>query len=101
MNERFEEKSKNMNRLTTEDLPDPDNSQAVFAFAMSFNGYEHFGSSSASMQAAKQQKRITLIDVRNELFASARASRHMDNEDFLDRYRELLPILRELIVSDA
>lgn len=68
---------------------------------MSFNGYEHFGSSSASMQAAKQKKRTTLIDVRNELFASAPASRHMDNEDFLDRYRELFPILRELIVSNA
>jgi hypothetical protein len=47
--------------------------QAVFAFAMSFNGYEHFGPSSASMQAAKQKNRATLIDVRNELFASARA----------------------------
>lgn len=90
-----------MSQITVSDLPNPDNSRAVFAFAMSFNGYEHFGSFSASMHVAKQRTRATLIDVRNELFASARASRHMGNEDFLDLYRELLPVLQELIESDA
>ncbi|WP_041741178.1 hypothetical protein [Collimonas fungivorans] len=90
-----------MNRLAIEDLPDPDNSQTVFAFAMSFNGYEHYGSFSASMAAAKQHKRATLIDVRNELFTAARASRHMENDAYLNSYRELLPILGELIALDA
>lgn len=90
-----------MSRITVNDLPDPDNLRAVFAFAMSFHGYEHFGSFSASMHVAKQRTRATLIDVRNELFASARASRHVGNEDFLDLYRELLPVLQELIESDA
>lgn len=90
-----------MSQITVNDLPNPDNSRAVFAFAMSFNGYEHFGSFSASMHVAKQRTRATLIDVRNELFASARASRHMGNEDFLDLYRELLPVLHELIELDA
>lgn len=90
-----------MNLLAIEDLPDPDNPQAVFTFAMSFNGYEYFGSSSASIAAAKQRKRATLIDVRNELFTSARASRHMASEAYLSSYRELLPILRELITSDT
>jgi len=93
--------SKNMNRITINDLPDPDNSRAVFAFAMSFNGYEHFGSFSASLQVAKQRTRATLTDVRNELFVLARASRHVGNDDFLDLYRELVPVLHELIASDA
>jgi hypothetical protein len=84
-----------MSRVTVDDLPDPDDSRAVFAFAMSFSGYEYFGSFSASMKAAKQRTRATLLDVRNELFASARASRHAGTEDFLDLYRELLPLLHD------
>lgn len=82
-----------MSPLTIENLPDPGDSLAVFAFAMSFNGYEYYGSHSASMKAAKERKRATLVDVRNELFASARASRHLQNEGYLSDYRELLPLL--------
>ncbi|AON53789.1 hypothetical protein [Herbaspirillum seropedicae] len=90
-----------MNPLKIENLPDPDDAQGIFAFAMSFNGYEHYGSHSASMKAAKKRKRATLMDVRNELFASARASRHLQNEGYLAGYRELLPILCALILAGA
>lgn len=90
-----------MSRVTVYDLPDPDDSRAVFAFAMSFNGYEYFGSFSASMKAAKQRTRATLLNVRNELFASARESRHAGTEDFLGLYRELLPLMHELTGPDA
>jgi len=88
-----------MTPLTIESLPDPTDPQDVFAFVMSLNGYEDYGSLSASMRAAKERKRATLTDVRNELFASARASRHMQNDGYLSDYRELLPILRTLILS--
>lgn len=53
------------------------------------------------MKAAKERKRATLVDVRNELFASARASRHLQNEGYLSDYRELLPLVRTLILSGA
>jgi len=68
---------------------------------MSFNGYEYYGSHSASMTAAKEQKRATLVDVRNALFAYARAFKHLQNEGYLSDYRELLPLLRTLTLSSA
>ena len=80
-------------------LPDPTDRQAVFAFAMTFNGYEHFGSSEAALAAARERRRSSLVDVRNELFLAARASRHGDNDDYLERYRELLPVFQRLLAA--
>jgi hypothetical protein len=77
-------------------LPDPDDSEAVFEFAMLFNGYERFGSFEACAEAAKAKRRETLDDLRNELFFEARASRHRQDEDFVEVYRDLLPLLRSL-----
>ncbi len=80
-------------------LPDRTDRQAVFAFAMTFNGYEHFGSSEAAFAVARERRRSSLIDVRNELFLAARASRHGDNDDYLERYRELLPVFQGLLAA--
>ena len=77
-----------MRVLTTSMLPDPTDPQAVFAFAMTFNGYEYFGSSEGAYAAARERNRASLVDVRNELFLAARASRHAENDDYLQRYRE-------------
>lgn len=85
--------------LTTSGLPDPSDSKAVFAFAMTFNGYEYFGSSDAAYAAARERRRASLIDIRNELFLAARASRHAENEDYMHCYRELLPIFERMIAS--
>ena len=85
--------------LTRSALPNPTDRQAVFTFAMEFNGYEYFGSSEAAFAAARERRRSTLEDVRNELFLAARASRHGGNEDYLDRYRELLPIIQRLLAA--
>ncbi|MET3442951.1 hypothetical protein ABIC94_003740 [Variovorax paradoxus] len=93
---------KNMNPtapLALSALPDPTDRQAVFAFAMTFNGYEHFGSSEAAFAAARERRRSSLVDVRNELFLAARASRHGDNDDYLERYRELLPVFQRLLAA--
>jgi len=83
--------------LAVEQLPAPGDRNAVFAFAMSFDGYEHFGSFEAAAENARARSRATLTDVRNELFMQARASRHRDDDKFLDTYQELLPCLKRLI----
>jgi len=76
-----------------EALPPINDPAAVFEFAMTFNGYEHFGSFEASAEASKKRDRRTLDDIRNELFFAARASRHGGDDHFLDVYSELLPLL--------
>lgn len=80
-------------------LPDPADRQAVFAFAMTFNGYEHFGSREGAFASDRERRRSSLEDVRNELFLVARASRHGDNDDYLQRYLELLPVFQRLLGS--
>ena len=73
-------------------LPDPGDRKAIVEFAGSFNGYEHFGSFAACANAAKAQKRETLIDLRNELFFAYRASNHTGDPQVLtNAYKELLP----------
>jgi hypothetical protein len=83
--------------LKLADLPSPDDEQAVFEFAMSFNGYEKYGSFKDAAVAAREQRRSSLSEIRNELFFVARASRHSDNNGFVNRYRELLPALQRLL----
>lgn len=85
--------------LKLADLPAEDDRQAVFEFAMTFNGYEHYGSLEASAAAAKEKTRDSVTDLRNELFVSARASRHSDSDAYLTRYAELLPYFRKLIAA--
>lgn len=83
--------------FTLADLPSPGDKQAIFAFAMSFNGYEEYGSFEGTAAAAREQKRSSLSEVRNELFFIARASRHSDSDAFAARYRELLPAFQQLL----
>lgn len=78
-------------------LPEPSDERAVFAFAMSFDGYEFFGSLAAAAENARARKRETLTDLRNELFMSARASKQCDEDVFLACYREILPLLKQAI----
>lgn len=71
------------------DLPDPNDRDAIFEFAMSFNGYERYGSFDASATAAGSGDRSSLYLIRNELFFAARASRQGDDDRFVDLYRDL------------
>jgi hypothetical protein len=80
-----------------DDLPNPTDQAAIWAFAMSFNGYEHFGSLEAAAAAARERSRSSVADLRNELFFAARASRHGGNELYVQRYAELLPQFRQLL----
>lgn len=73
------------------DLPALWDEKGIFVFAMTFNGYEAFGSFDAAAKSADQQRRESLDDVRNELFMAARASRHSDSDAYLAKYEELLP----------
>jgi hypothetical protein len=85
--------------LTIEHLPEPTDERAVFKFAMSFDGYESFGSFEAAAENAGARKRESLTDLRNELFMRARASKHVGDNSFLACYRELLPLLKQAILS--
>lgn len=85
--------------LSLEHLPEPADEGAVFEFAMSFDGYEFFGSFEAAAENARARKRDSLNDLRNELFMRARASKHCDDSNLLASYRELLPLLKQAILS--
>ncbi len=77
------------------ELPDPADPEQVFAFAMTFNGYDHYGSLKASAEAARERRRQNLDDLRNELFFSARALRHGGGDKYLRVYADLLPRFRQ------
>jgi len=79
--------------LKVELLPSIEDRSSIFKFAMSFNGYEYYGSLEAAGTKARSRVRESITDIRNELFCSARASRHSDNDKYLEVYQELLPIL--------
>ncbi len=66
-----------------------------FAYAMGFNAYEKYGSFDAAASIAHRAPRSTLDEVRAELFFRARASRHCEDDDYLDAFRELLPLLKK------
>jgi hypothetical protein len=83
--------------LTAELLPPPDDATAIFAFAMTFDGYEHFGSAEAAGANARAKPRGSLADLRNELFISSRRSRHQGTDEYLATYTELLPLFREAL----
>ena len=80
--------------LSESDLPDPEDSKAVFVFAMSFNGYEHYGSFEKCAAFAGLKNRSSRDELRNELFLAARASRHAEDDNYLNVYRALLPLIR-------
>jgi hypothetical protein len=85
-------------RITGPDtLPALGDEAGIFAFAMTFKGYEAFGSFEGAAKAARQKKRETLADVRNELFMAARASRHCDSTSYLATYEALLPYLKRFL----
>jgi hypothetical protein len=81
--------------MNLSDLPGENDRAAIFKFAMTFNGYEHFGSFEAAADAAKSRDRSSLEHLRNELFFSARASRHRDDDLFVNTYQDILPLLRQ------
>ncbi|MDM0029599.1 hypothetical protein [Variovorax saccharolyticus] len=78
----------------TTSLPPPDDAAAIFEFAMTFDGYAHFGSVERSAAEAGMKRRASREDVMNELFFEARASRHRDDDDYVALYAELLPHLK-------
>ena len=77
------------------DLPSEDDPSSIFEFAMTFNGYVHYGSFAACAEAAHKKERNSVEAIRNELFFSARGSRHCQNDKFVQTYCEILPLLRQ------
>lgn len=80
--------------MSVDDLPNEEDLAGIAAFAASFNGYEHFGSFRACAAAARSRQRLTLVDLRNELFFEYRGSHHRGDDDFIETYKELLPYFR-------
>lgn len=75
-------------------VPNEDDADAIWRFALEFNGYEEFGSFEGSAEAARVKARSSLRDLRNELFFAARASRHGGDDRYIEVFRELAPLLR-------
>jgi hypothetical protein len=90
---------KSQKEIELNELPELGDETGIFAFAMTFDGYEAMGSFEAAANAAHQRKRESLEDVRNELFMAARASRHSDSKVYLAKYEELLPYLMRFLSS--
>lgn len=81
-------------QLKIELLPAVDERRKVFKFAMLFNGYDYYSSLETAGEKAHKRARENITEIRNELFLSARASRHSDDDRYLEVYKELLPILK-------
>lgn len=79
------------------DLPAEDDPTGIFEFAMGCNGYEHYGSFAACAEVAKKRERNSVQTLRNELFFVARASRHCGDDNYVQTYREILPLLRQFM----
>jgi hypothetical protein len=75
-----------------------DDKEAVFAFAMTFNGVANFGAVDLAVKHARTRSRAaTLVDVRNELFMAVHASRHIGNDRCLANYAELMPYFQRFL----
>jgi hypothetical protein len=83
--------------LRISELPDPNDRVAIVRFSASFNGYKFFGSFEACAENAKTQRRASLVDLRNELFFSYRASNHRGDDGVVATYHELLPHFHRLL----
>lgn len=64
---------------------------------MSVDGYNFFGSFERALTEARLRRRQSLVDLRNELFVEARSARHRGDAEFVEWYRELLPLFREYL----
>ena len=84
-------------QISWQDLPDPADVSGVFAFAMSFNGYEELGSFEACTSAARERRRASIADLRNELFCAARASRHAGSTTYLATSEALFPLFQRML----
>lgn len=80
-------------------LPPHNDPEGIFAFAMTFNGYEAHGSFDACARAAKAKRRASLEDLRNELFFACRASRHCGDDGFVEVYAELRPHFERMLAD--
>jgi hypothetical protein len=74
--------------LKPSDIPDPDAEWTeIWIFALSFNGYEHWGSFEVCGAIANERRDQTLTDLRTCLFFEQRRWRHFgdypDGEDSL------------------
>ncbi len=83
--------------LRLSDLPEIGDDKTVWEFASSFNGYMHYGSFEAAASAARNSKRETLTEIRNELFMYMRATNHQGSGPKLPLYAELRPLLVALL----
>lgn len=92
---------KSPKKIELNDLPELGDETGIFAFAMTFDGYDAMGSFDEAAKSARQRKRESLEDVRNELFMAARASRHSDSKVYLAKYEELLPYLTRFLSNKA
>ena len=79
--------------MKLENLPEVNDPNAIFKFAMSFDGYAYYGSFEKCAEMAKARPRSSIEEIRNELFFEARASRHRGDDHYVAVYAELHQLL--------
>ena len=87
--------------LTEADIPAPDaDRHDLHVFALTFDGYEHWGSFGACAQVANERRHDTLTELRSCLFFEQRRHHHMgygpEAED-LAYWRELVEKIRQKV----
>jgi hypothetical protein len=90
--------------LAVKSIPSPDSSRGViWDFALTFNGYHHWGSFEKCAEVANQERDATLTDLRTCLFFEFQRWRHYgdDPEDEAAPYiRGIVLKIREMVLSD-
>jgi hypothetical protein len=79
------------------ELPSVTDQAGIFAFAMSFDAYKHYGTREAVADVARRAPRSSLEELRAELFFKARAAHHLGTDLHVKTYAELLPLFQRLL----
>ena len=75
-------------------LPEnPNDHEQVYRFAMTFPGKKY--STEALAEIAENPSPATLDEVRAKLFFKALASKHRDDDEYLESYKDLKPLLEK------
>jgi hypothetical protein len=84
-------------RLDAARIPPPDADwDSIQRFALTFNGYKHWGSFERCAEIAEQRRSETLTDLRTCLFFQQRRWRHLGCEPYGEEMRYIRGVLEEI-----
>lgn len=84
-------------RLKASRIPDPDAEwDEIGQFALTFNGYEHWGSFEACAEIARERRQSTLTELRTCLFFEQRSWRHAGYDPSPEAMRYIKHLLEQI-----